>query len=59
MLLSYTRQLLPLMALALLVGTAAAQIALMDLERPDGLRLLIQPATGADVLALAERFMEV
>ena len=42
-----------------LVRVAAAQTALMELERPDGLRLRIQPATGADVLALAARFMEV
>ncbi len=42
-----------------LVGTVAAQTALMELERPDGLRLRIQPANGADVLALAVRFMEV
>ena len=42
-----------------LVGTVAAQTALMELERPDGLRLRIQPANGADMLALAARFMEV
>ena len=29
----------------------------MELERPDGLRLRIQPTPGADVLALVERFM--
>ncbi len=39
-------------------GTAR-QTALVELERPDGLRLRIQPANGADVLALAARFMEV
>ena len=38
---------------------AAAQTALMELVRPDGLRLRIQPTNGADVLALATRFMEV
>ena len=42
-----------------LVGTVAAQTALMELERPDGLRLRIQPANGADMLALAARFMAV
>jgi hypothetical protein len=31
----------------------------MEMERPDGLRLRIQPANGADVLALVRRFMEV
>ena len=39
-------------------GTAA-QTPLMELERPDGLRLRIQPANGAEVLVLAARFMEV
>jgi len=29
----------------------------MELERPDGLRLHIQSTQGADMLALAERFM--
>jgi hypothetical protein len=29
----------------------------MELERPDGLRLRIQSTQGADMLALAERFM--
>jgi hypothetical protein len=42
-----------------LVGATAAHTPLMELERPDGLRLRIQPANGADVLALAARFMEV
>ncbi len=42
-----------------LLGAAAARTALMELERPDGLRLRIQPTTGADVLALVTRFMEV
>ena len=28
-----------------------------ELERPDGLRLRIQPTPGADLLALVERFM--
>jgi hypothetical protein len=31
----------------------------MELERPDGLRLRIQSTQGADMLALAERFMGV
>ncbi len=29
----------------------------MELERPDGLRLRIQPTAGAELLALVERFM--
>jgi hypothetical protein len=29
----------------------------MELERPDGLRLRIQSTQGANMLALAERFM--
>jgi hypothetical protein len=29
----------------------------LELERPDGLRLRIQPTQGADLLALVERFM--
>ena len=33
--------------------------AWMEMERPDGLRLRIQPANGADVLALLRRFMEL
>ena len=33
--------------------------ALMEMERPDGLRLRIQPADRADMLALMGRFMEV
>ena len=33
--------------------------AWMELERPDGLRLRIQSTRGADMLALAERFMGV
>ena len=33
--------------------------AWMELERPDGLRLRIQSTRGADMLALAERFMRV
>lgn len=36
-----------------------AGAAWMELERPDGLRLRIQPTRGADMLALVERFMEV
>jgi hypothetical protein len=31
----------------------------MELERPDGLRLRIQPTRGADMLALVDRFMGV
>lgn len=31
--------------------------AWMELERPDGLRLRIQPTGGADMLALIDRFM--
>jgi hypothetical protein len=31
----------------------------MEMERPDGLRLRLQPANGADVLALLTRFMEL
>ena len=31
----------------------------MEMERPDGLRLRIQPANGTEVLALMARFMEV
>jgi hypothetical protein len=29
----------------------------MELQRPDGLRLRIQPTGGADMLALVDRFM--
>ena len=29
----------------------------MELERPDGLRLRIQPTHGDDMLALVERFL--
>ncbi len=32
---------------------------LMEMERPDGLRLRIQPVNSADMLALMARFMEV
>ena len=32
---------------------------LMEMERPDGLRLRFQPANNADMLALMTRFMEV
>ena len=32
---------------------------LIELERPDGLRLRIQPTNSADMLALMTRFMEV
>jgi hypothetical protein len=34
-----------------------ATAAWMELERPDGLRLRIQPTGGADMLALIDRFM--
>jgi hypothetical protein len=34
-------------------------VAWMELERPDGLRLRIKSTRGADMLALAERFMGV
>ena len=37
--------------------TAAA--GWLELERPDGLRLRIQPTQDAELLALVERFMEV
>jgi hypothetical protein len=36
-----------------------APAAWMELERPDGLRLRIQPTHGADMLALIDRFMGV
>jgi len=31
----------------------------MELQRPDGLRLRVQPATGAEMLALLDRFLGV
>jgi hypothetical protein len=31
----------------------------LELERPDGLRLRIQPTQGAELLTLVERFMGV
>ncbi len=34
-------------------------VAWMELERPDGLLLRIQTARGADMLALADRFMGI
>ena len=37
----------------------SSSTAWMEMERPDGLRLRLQPANGADVLALVRRFMEV
>ncbi len=40
-----------------LVGAATVRAALMELERPDGLRLRIQPETPATTLALFERFL--
>ncbi len=36
-----------------------ATAAWVELKRPDGLRLRIQPTRGADMLALVERFMGV
>lgn len=36
----------------------SATTAWMELARADGLRLRIQPAQGADLLAVVERFME-
>ena len=36
-----------------------ARPVLMEMERPDGLRLRIQPTNSADMLALMARFMEV
>ena len=37
----------------------AASTGWLELERPDGLRLRIQPTQGAELLALVERFMGV
>ena len=37
----------------------AAAAMWMELERPDGLRLRLQPTQGAELLALVERFMGV
>jgi hypothetical protein len=37
----------------------AAPAVWMELERPDGLRLRIQPTRGADLLALVDRFLGV
>ena len=37
----------------------SARPVLMEMERPDGLRLRVQPANSADMLALMARFMEV
>jgi len=37
----------------------SARPVLMEMERPDGLRLRIQPTNSADMLALMARFMEV
>ncbi len=39
--------------------SASAAAVLMEMERPDGLRLRIQPSNSADMLALMTRFMEV
>ena len=38
---------------------AAARTAVMELERPDGVRLRIEPHTPAESLALLERFLRV
>ena len=35
----------------------AAAAGWLELERPDGLRLRLQPTQGAELLALVERFM--
>ena len=43
-----------------LIGQALSSVAtpvVIELHRPDGLRLRVESASGADVLALAERFM--
>jgi hypothetical protein len=37
----------------------SATPVLMEMERPDGLRLRLQPANSADMLALMAHFMEV
>ena len=37
----------------------AASAGWLELERPDGLRLRLQPTQGAELLALVERFMGV
>jgi hypothetical protein len=37
----------------------AAAAGWLELERPDGLRLRIQPTQGAELLALVDRFMGV
>jgi hypothetical protein len=36
-----------------------APATVMELQRPDGLRLRVEPATGAEMLALLERFLGV
>ena len=36
-----------------------APATVMELQRPDGLRLRVEPATGAEMLALVERFLGV
>ena len=36
---------------------SAAAVGWLELERPDGLRLRIQPTQGAELLALVERFI--
>lgn len=36
-----------------------APATVMELQRPDGLRLRIEPATGVEMLALLERFLGV
>ncbi len=42
-----------------LVDAATRRNAVLELERPDGLRLRIQPQTPADTPALFERFLRV
>jgi len=40
------------------IAAPDAETQWMELERPDGMRLRIQPSQGVDMLALLERFME-
>ena len=42
-----------------LVDAATRRSAVLELERPDGVRLRIQPETVADALALFERYLRV
>jgi hypothetical protein len=41
------------------VTRPSARSVVMEIERPDGLRLRLQPANSTDMLALMVRFMEV